>query len=139
MLTANERKALVYGRLSHNQKQRILLRLYAQIPEMTCFPGCNACCCGHPAWSRFEWYRLGADTRANFNMFTLMCDFRNEQGRCDVFDLRPFTCRVFGTVEGNTINCPYGIAPAEKLTIERAQEISKIYHKVFFELEDNHG
>lgn len=143
----NTGKAPLTGRLTAAQKENVLKRLYAAIPEMDCLPGCTACC-GHTAWSRFEWYRLAPEVRANFNFFRLGCDFV-KNGRCSVWNDRPFMCRIFGTVEPgeqpwgqikNAVSrCPHGVEPESRLAAEQAKKLTLIYYKCFFQQEKNHG
>jgi hypothetical protein len=133
-------KVPLNGYLTTQQKEKVLTRLYAVIPAMDCLPGCTACC-GHTAWSRFEWYSLAPEVRANFNFFRMGCDFV-KNGKCSVYAKRPFMCRIFGTVEqsmqpwGQIKNavgrCPHGVAPEKRLTAAQAKKLTLIYYKCFF-------
>jgi uncharacterized protein len=81
---------------------RRLEELYARIPKVKCRRGCSECC-GPVIWSRLEWERLPEEMRKNAT--SLRCPFSLPDGGCEVYELRPVVCRLFGVVK--RMACPY--------------------------------
>jgi len=101
-------------------------KLYAQIPEFECKPGCSDCC-GPVPWAKWEWLRTPVHklvTNGKIN-----CPYAVD-GRCEVYDYRPLTCRMFGAGEHKFLECPHGCGPAKKLSPERQKEIMEQYYKL---------
>ncbi|HLA03166.1 MAG TPA: hypothetical protein VJ019_10440 [Aestuariivirga sp.] len=92
-----------------------LLEIYQEIPAFHCKPGCTRCC-GIVPWSGIEWRRI-ADKRAATG---IACPYVR-QGRCEIYDLRPIICRLFGAVDDGRIRCPEGCGPTFPLSQERAK------------------
>ncbi len=109
-------------------KEAILKQLQQCIPEIECIPGCTQCC-GHTAWSRFEWDLIPQESRDQFDFFSLKCSF-SKDGGCSVHDHRPLICRMFGVSEG--MNCPRGVRPPAMLEVETVTAITKEYVKHYF-------
>jgi len=97
-------------------------RLYNKIPTFECKPGCTDCC-GPVPFSKWEWSRI-KDKR---NARGLNCPYA-VNGRCDIYEQRPLMCRLYGAVE--TLQCPYGCGPINKLTDAQAKEILQEYMKL---------
>jgi len=105
-----------------------LERLRGLIPEMKCIPGCTSCC-GHTAWSEFEWSLIPEEARERFDFFSFKCSFVTEEG-CSIHADRSIICRMFGVTVG--MPCPKGV-PVERMIDEQtASAISKSYLKHFF-------
>jgi uncharacterized protein len=109
-------------------KLAILTSLRNQIPGMTCIPGCTQCC-GHTAWSKFEWDLLPKEKRDEFDFFSFKCSFCKDEG-CSIHDDRTIICRMFGVMEG--LPCPRGVVPDVILTKAEADFIGIEYVKEFF-------
>jgi Fe-S-cluster containining protein len=60
----------------------------------------------------------------------MQCPFVTKDG-CGCYEFRPFTCRIFGTVED--MRCPMGARPEKLLTIKEASELAKPYASLFKE------
>ncbi len=84
---------------------------YAQLPYLPCKGLCQDCC-GPIRMSRVELDRLTVrlghrpkppDKALNCSMLDL------KSGRCTVYDIRPFICRLWGLVE--EMKCPFGCKP----------------------------
>lgn len=52
---------------------------------------------------------------------SLDCPLLSATGRCTVYTVRPFICRLWGTTP--TLACPEGCEPERWLTVEEAQDI----------------
>lgn len=107
-----------------NQKIRRLEELYAKIPKVECRPGC-AECCGPAVWSRIEWERLPENMRRPAHSLT--CPYSKPDGNCEIYELRPLVCRLFGAILRMT--CPYTI-PEKLLTREEEDAILKEYTEI---------
>jgi hypothetical protein len=76
--------------------------LYASIPKTHCRRFCSQCC-GPVVFSRLEWERIPDPLRKNAT--SLICPYSGELGRCEIYDLRPLLCRLYGVVE--RMYCPH--------------------------------
>jgi len=103
------------------QTVRRLEELYARIPKFECRRGCSECCV-HPIWSRAEWDRLPESRREN--KASLMCQYSCADGKCEVYERRPLTCRLFGSTE--RLSCPY-TGPDKLLTRGEEDAILRSY------------
>ena len=93
--------------MSDKEKDQIkqLLRLYAMIPDSPpCNEGCNKCC-GPVLMLPSEARILGLAEPITPHDENLKCSFIKD-GRCSVYEKRPFTCRIFGTAKCKPMNCP---------------------------------
>lgn len=88
------------------QVLRRLEELYAKIPRVSSRRGCSRCsdCCGPVIWSRIEWERIPEERRKN--QTTINCPYIGRDHRCEIYDIRPLACRLFGVVQ--KMRCPYG-------------------------------
>ena len=99
-------------------------RLYSDLPQVACYDGCQECC-GAVWWSEWELAQLTADERAKLaeQERVTRCVFAVD-GRCEVYDRRPFACRVYGAVEGlpcgDGATCPAGPLPLREADRRRA-------------------
>lgn len=115
--------------MTGEEKLELLNSLRERIPEMRCLPGCTSCC-GHTAWSEFEWSQIPEETRAKFDQFSFKCSFCSEDG-CKVHDYRPIICRMFGVAEGMPCQYGVGIGP-DTIPKQEVDDIGKTYVKYFF-------
>lgn len=88
------------------------VRAYSVIPTFRCRPGCHDCC-GPVPWSRAEHRAITAWLRARGQVerkaTSLRCPYI-EKGGCAIYEVRPFLCRLYGTVP--KLSCPHGCRPA---------------------------
>lgn len=101
-----------------------LEEIYREIPSI---PGCDGRCavaCGPIAMYEGEWARIvrsrGATT-PRLAPGSITCPLLSATGRCTVYSVRPFICRVWGTVR--TLRCPVGCEPTRWLTTAEAHDI----------------
>jgi hypothetical protein len=99
-------------------------RLYSQIPPMKCKEGCTGCC-GPVPFSQSEWDRI-ADKRT---ATSLDCPYI-ENGRCAIYDNRPFICRLFGATEHPSLACPHGCKPDNPLSREQCDRLTAEYKQI---------
>lgn len=110
-------------RLSYNAQ---LAEIYAKIPSIECKGLCQESCGIIPV-HRPELKRIRKKTDVDLDAHTVKLDgitaiFNSTtdtcpllvDGRCSVYDVRPFICRVFGVVEGMT--CRHGCKPERYLS-----------------------
>jgi hypothetical protein len=97
-------------------KQR-LAHLYRQLPKVQCQGKCQEAC-GPIACSsaEAEIMRRHSGRELSFDARTGRCNYLNEGGRCDVYEVRPLVCRIFGTSE--KLPCIWGCKPAAPLMSE---------------------
>lgn len=114
--------------MTDEDKRKLLTALRDRIPEIECIPGCTDCC-GHTAWSRFEWGLLPEKDRERFDFFSFKCSFCNDDG-CSIHADRSIICRMFGVMEG--LPCSRGVRPPQILDKETSDAIGKTYVKHFF-------
>jgi len=115
-------------------KQRRWLRkknheeLYTQIPNMNCPSGCSDCCC-LVRFSRYEVAQISTAKliRAVFTRFrqatTQKCPHVTEDNHCNIYQIRPFVCRLFGTADHERLRCPKGVQPKKMLTADEAEKL----------------
>jgi hypothetical protein len=90
--------------------------LYAQVPDVQCKGHCKASC-GPINMSYRERARIHQQTGVDIPTGSqalargeLTCPALSEEGRCDVYELRPMICRVWGASED--LPCRWGCQPA---------------------------
>lgn len=126
-------------RAARRRAMREIKKLTDQIPAFDCIPGCTACC-GPVPWSAPEFNSLPAGIEPPYviqvvdNTVTpvassacLDCPFSLD-GNCQVYEDRPFMCRLYGTVEN--LPCAYGKRPKRMLTSAQGQSLLERYHRL---------
>lgn len=91
---------------------RQLERIYDQIPEVECKGLCTAFC-GAIFMTELEHDRIVERTGRPLGKVDarLTCPLLSIEGRCTVYDIRPFICRLWGAEE--KLRCPHGCQPKE--------------------------
>ena len=99
-------------------------KLYAKIPTFTCKEGCIDCCGPVPRCKSEE-------DRILFKMqqIGLACPYA-VNGKCVIYEKRPFMCRLFGAVASGSLKCPHGCGPENPLSEEEAFELTREYSKI---------
>lgn len=101
---------------------RTLDEIYREIPDI---PACDGRCvdaCGPIAMTTGEWDRI-----QRLKGFTpklrdpMVCPMLSPTGRCTVYTVRPYICRLWGTVA--EMKCPHGCQPERWITRDEAQDI----------------
>jgi hypothetical protein len=94
--------------------------LYAELPALSCRGLCQESC-GPIFMSRVEWQRIcksvGEERKADDS---LTCPLLTAGGTCEVYQVRPMICRLWGLVE--TMPCPWGCKPERYLTQDEGHE-----------------
>lgn len=99
-----------------------LRQLYKEIPSFSCLLGCTGCC-GPIPFTSSEWSRVRDKKKAS----GIDCPY-SLQGRCDIYDERPFICRLFGASED--LKCPRGCRPDKPLSVEKTRQLMRKYRKI---------
>ena len=116
-------------------KKRLHEELYAQIPNMNCPSGCSDCCC----LVRFSRYEVGQIStakiiRAVYTRFrqatTQKCPHVTKDSHCNIYQVRPFVCRLFGTADHERLRCPKGVRAEKMLTAEEAKKLTDQYLQI---------
>ena len=98
-------------------------RLYKRLPDMICKEGCTDCC-GPVPFSKWE----ADNAKAPYvESYGLNC-IHIFDGKCSIYENRPFMCRLYGTTEN--LKCPHGCQPSYQITEELAQELTQKYVKL---------
>jgi len=108
------------------------------LPQMKCDTGCGECCGVAPA-NEQEYRRALAVARSKKLVLKRQgptCPFYQE-GTCQIYDARPFACRLFGHVRG--MRCPRGYNTniqdheAARMVIQNGVP-TRVLHEVLVEL-----
>lgn len=84
-----------------------LKRIYDKLDKIAvpCPNGCHKCC-GPVPMSKLEAKAIGLDRCYTKSKEDLHCEFVNkETGQCDIYENRPFVCRLFGTTQHGIFSC----------------------------------
>lgn len=109
--------------MSRSERDRALTAIYRLIPEI---PDCDGGCvesCGPIAMFDGEWARVKRAARRTPVMAKgqMTCPLLSPTGRCTVYSVRPYICRLWGTTP--ELACPHGCMPQRWLGRREAQEI----------------
>lgn len=98
-------------------------RLYAEVPEVNCKGLCQAQCSAPPAQPA-ELVAIGrVDARERVARPRHECPHLSTAGRCEVYAVRPLTCRLFGATFDPRLVCPHGCRAAHPLTREASARL----------------
>ena len=100
-----------------------LKSLYRQIPTFQCRKGCTDCC-GPVPFSEAEADQIEIKRKAKPG--SIDCPY-SKGGRCEIYDKRPFMCRLFGASHEKALKCPHGCGPLFPLTSEATKELTWKY------------
>lgn len=114
--------------MSEKNKRALIKLIWSRLPKWECKRKCQASC---RAWfcTGVEWRMIvekGGERRAE--SFFDPCPYLNERGLCDVYEVRPTICRLWGCVE--SMRCPYGCKPSKILTDEQGAKVLKLVSDV---------
>jgi len=126
-------------------KYKKLVKLYNRIPLMKCKRGCNECC-NSVIFSEVEASKLSKIHRIALKVAgnsSLRCSditsnghcvFASKKGCC-IHDVRPFLCRLKGTVKSETLKCEVGgeYQPGDFLSGKTARRLMQEYTSKFFD------
>lgn len=89
---------------------RELEAIYARVPSISMCQGLCHTSCGLAPAGEYETARIGRATGRKIATEPCGdCTFLTPEKRCEIYALRPFICRLWGTVEN--MRCPYGCIP----------------------------
>lgn len=102
-----------------------LQALYDKLPKVECKGLCHEAC-GPILFTQFEASLIKKQFGRNIGCDgSLTCTALSE-GRCGVYEARPFVCRAYGAVEG--LECPFSCVPEKGLMSKEDSE--KIFHAI---------
>lgn len=96
---------------------------------MNCIPGCTDCC-GRTPWSQAEFDKIPDNKVLEFYKLSYACPYCAVNEGCTVHEIRPFTCRIFGVVNG--IDCPHGRKSDNNLELDEGCKLALIYRNTYF-------
>lgn len=110
-------------------RDRELEEIYTEIPNIpACTGACSTACTVISMFDR-EWTRVKrAMGRTPRQADTLRCPMLSWNGRCMVYTVRPYICRLWGTTE--VLACPEGCQPTRWLSADEARSIFERLHAV---------
>ena len=116
---------------------RRLRRVFAEIPSINCKGLCWGTCgpitvtaledrtireyCEDNNIQHKQLPRSKEDVRARMIEGCMECPHLNKNKQCDIYQVRPAICRMFGVVEG--MACPFGCEPEGVLTDKHSQKL----------------
>lgn len=111
--------------MNNTTKLATIDHILGGVPQFKCLDGCHDCC-GPVVMSRLEWLRiirrvgrsekdLQKEATNRIEAGNFECIFLGESG-CNIYDIRPAVCRVFGASEHRRLTCPHGAKPEKPLT-----------------------
>lgn len=106
--------------MTHEKKLRLLYDLYARIPDTPCSQCGNKCCKTPFHVSDFEKSLLDGH---NFDTIGT-CAFLSD-GKCTVYERRPFICRVYNA------NRRLGCNEVERKDLMTDAEVIELYHEYY--------
>ena len=106
--------------MTHEKKLRLLYDLYARIPDTPCAQCGNKCCKTPFHVSDFEKSLLDGN---NFDTIGT-CAFLSD-GKCTVYERRPFICRVYNA------NRRLGCNEVERKDLMTDAEVIELYHEYY--------
>ncbi len=92
--------------------------IYSKIPKSTCKEGCFRCCTNVVQFTPSELKACGGEYECKG-----VCNFLKD-GKCTVYETRPFVCRIYGTSE--ILSCD-DCTPERFLTEEETTELVHRY------------
>ena len=99
------------------------------LPVMQCDRDCDLCCgpvlCSPSEFGRIRQY-IERNTVQPLAQGLLTCPFY-QGGQCAIYEVRPFTCRVFGHFANEHLQCPRGYNV--NVTPEREYELEVEYQR----------
>lgn len=102
--------------------ERALEDIYAEIPGIPDCSGACAAACGPIAMTTGEWERVKRSFgRTPPEIRGGVCPMLSPTGKCMVYSVRPWICRVWGTTRA--LACPHGCEPTRWLTVEETHDI----------------
>lgn len=103
--------------------------VYAMLPKLDCqkkcYPSCGPIAMTRPEADRIE-ARVGFPVRNS--MRGILCPLLTRDGRCSVYELRPFICRVWGAT--HDMPCEWGCKPDRTLTPEEDKALWARYRAI---------
>lgn len=109
---------------ARTHKELALDQIYAEIPAI---PNCDGSCaeaCGPIAMFKAEWERVkrSAGRTPKLRPGALTCPMLSPTGRCTVYTVRPYICRLWGTTPA--LRCPRRECEPERwLSTAQARDI----------------
>lgn len=121
------------------EKARQLDHLYEHVPVVKCKGLCTDSCgpvVQHQSMTGQELLRLqdtGGLRSGRMRRRPDVCPYLNAEGRCDVYEVRPLICRLWGVTDHPLMRCPHGCEvevilsdPQAKMLMARAQVIGGV-------------
>lgn len=123
------KRFLIVRMVKRLELKEVYKRLYKRLPNMKCKEGCTDCC-GPVPFSKWESdnAKVDFDFVPGKTMFTEIHCKHICDGKCSIYENRPFMCRLYGTTE--KLKCPHGIFPEYQITDELSEELTEQYIKL---------
>ena len=86
-------------------RQAQFTKLYAEVPKVHCKGLCQSNC-SIVQCSTWESKRINMESEPLEVADPYQCPFLSSEGLCNVYDVRPLGCRLYGAADG--LECPHG-------------------------------
>jgi len=116
--------------MSHFGLSKAEKRIYDKIPKTgPCVPGCSICC-ELLIFSRAE--AKAAFQASGKRPFVIQlgpnrfkCGYVKEGGGCEIYEVRPFLCRIMGAWDNPNAACPHGVKAEKPLTRQEGEALKR--------------
>lgn len=117
-----------------------LLEIYSRIPTFECAKFCTMCCgtveIGEAELLLINKYleKIGEEPLIGlFLPYTakLRCAYA-QKGRCEIYQVRPLLCRIYGAVDSDILICPHGLHANSLLSSNEASKMLRLVHSKTF-------
>lgn len=113
--------------MDEQARARAIRDLYARIPAIACKRKCQDYCVAvvdDGALSRWERDRIVTFHGAKPPRPNHRCGYLDEVGRCSVYAMRPFICRMWGVLDAPGMRCEFGCKPERYLSAEEGRALA---------------
>ena len=105
-----------------------LEELYKQIPPVIGCNNCGRCCTTHVRISIAEIENIPLEAWKRFPNRADACRFLRRDGKCGIYEYRPFTCRMWGIGHGSGEACVHADPP---MSYQEMGRLSDLYEEFY--------
>jgi len=132
--------------LTEGEEKRRLKKIYRRIAAagpVPCIDGCHDCC-GPVYFSRLELQRaplleqnikslgelLEMNTGIDWHFNCAQCVYVTAEGRCAIYNERPFVCRLFAATDEPKLQCPHGRKAPNPISVTETHKLCQEYKAI---------
>lgn len=106
-------------------REEQLQKLYDRLPKVKCRGLCTEAC-GPLMFTQLEADVIKAKFGRSIGCDASMTCTALSEGRCTIYEARPYVCRAYGAVE--RLECPHGCKPEKGVMSDEQSE--KLFHQI---------